>query len=84
MAQGDDIFPIPGTTRIRFLEENLGAFGVKLNLEEVADIRKIIRESESYGERYPPGHTADLFRDTPPLVQLEQNLGNWPYPASLL
>ena len=68
MAQGKDIFPIPGTTRIKFLEENLGAFNVKLSGEEIADIRKLVHESESHGDRYPAPFAADLFRDTPPLV----------------
>jgi len=68
LAQGKDIFPIPGTTRTGFLEENLGAFDVKLSEEEVAKIRKFVEESGSHGDRYPARFTADLFRDTPPLV----------------
>jgi len=37
-AQGDDIVPIPGTKRIKYLEENAGAVDVLLTPEEVASI----------------------------------------------
>ena len=45
LAQGDDIIPIPGTKKIKYLEENLGALKVKLTKEEEQEIR------ESSGER---------------------------------
>ena len=37
LAQGDDIIPIPGTKRIKYLEENWGALNVKLSDEEVKE-----------------------------------------------
>ncbi|KAK0434535.1 NADP-dependent oxidoreductase domain-containing protein, partial [Desarmillaria tabescens] len=36
LAQGDDFVVIPGTKKIKYLEENLGAAKVKLSQEEVA------------------------------------------------
>ncbi len=36
--QGEDVFPIPGTKRIKFLEENIAAFNVKLSKQELAEI----------------------------------------------
>lgn len=34
--QGEDVFPIPGTKRIKYLEENIAAFDVKLSKEDLA------------------------------------------------
>jgi len=65
LAQGDDIIPIPGTTKIERLEENLGALKVKLTKEEEVKIRKVIEEAEVRGGRYPEGFTSALFADTP-------------------
>ena len=53
MAQGDDIIPIPGTKKIKYLEENLGALGVKVSAEEEKEIRSLVDTAEVYGLRYP-------------------------------
>ncbi|CAB4410695.1 unnamed protein product [Rhizophagus irregularis] len=42
LAQGDDIVTIPGTKRMKYLEENLGGVNVQLTSEELSEIRKII------------------------------------------
>lgn len=65
MAQGDDIFPIPGTTQIDRLKENIRAVNVKLSKEDIDLIRKACENAQVYGERYP--NTSDLFADTPAL-----------------
>jgi aryl-alcohol dehydrogenase-like predicted oxidoreductase len=65
MAQGDDIFPIPGTTNLERLDENLGAFNVKLTKEEEQEIRKASENAEVVGERYPSMMVKALFADTP-------------------
>ena len=52
LAQGDDFIPIPGTKRIKYLEENLGAANVTLTKDELAEIRKIIDSIEVHGDRY--------------------------------
>lgn len=67
MAQGDDIFPIPGTTKVERLEENVGSLKVKLTKEEEQKIRKACEEAEVHGSRYPEAFSAALFADTPPL-----------------
>ncbi len=67
MAQGDDIFPIPGTTSISRLEENLGSLQVGLTPEEERIIRKACEETEVSGSRYPEMLMAATFVDTPPL-----------------
>lgn len=40
--QGDDVFPIPGTKQIKYLEENIAAFDIKLSKQELAEIDQLI------------------------------------------
>lgn len=65
MAQGPDVFPIPGTTKIERLDENLGALKIQLSKEEEQAIRKACEEAEIHGDRYPQAMAAALFADTP-------------------
>jgi aryl-alcohol dehydrogenase-like predicted oxidoreductase len=67
LAQGDDFFPIPGTTSLARIEENVGSLKIKLNEEDEAEIRKACHEAEAAGERYPEAFAIGLFADTPPL-----------------
>lgn len=67
MAQGDDIFPIPGTTNLDRLEENLASTKITLTKEEEQEIRKACEAAEPAGHRYPPAFAASLFQSTPPL-----------------
>ncbi|RFU77506.1 aldo keto reductase [Trichoderma arundinaceum] len=67
LAQGSDIFPIPGTKKIKYLEENLGAVSVALTRDEEAEIRKAIDETEVIGGRYSDVLSDHLFADTPAL-----------------
>lgn len=67
LAQGEDIIPIPGTTKIKYLEENLGALKVKLTKEEEHEIRQLVENAEVHGDRYPEMMMGHLFADTPPL-----------------
>ena len=67
MAQGDDIIPIPGTKKIKYLEENMGALNVKLTKEEDQQIRKVVEAVDIQGARYPEAMAKSLFGDTPPL-----------------
>lgn len=46
LAQGDDFFPIPGTTNQDRLDENLGAFNVKLTADEEKEIRQTCESAE--------------------------------------
>lgn len=52
LAQGDDVVPIPGTRHRSRLEENLGAAGVELAGEEVAEIDAVFPPGAAAGERY--------------------------------
>ena len=53
MAQGDYIFPIPGTKRIKYLEENAGALDVVLTLDDLATIDAFFPKDIAAGTRYP-------------------------------
>ncbi|MBE9225931.1 aldo/keto reductase [Phormidium sp. LEGE 05292] len=54
LAQGEDIVPIPGTKRIKYLEENVAAAeGVALTLDELEMIDRIAPKGVASGERYP-------------------------------
>jgi aryl-alcohol dehydrogenase-like predicted oxidoreductase len=52
LAQGDDVVPIPGTKRLRYLDENLGANQVSLTPEELRQIDAILPAGAASGERY--------------------------------
>ncbi|KAG6839153.1 hypothetical protein C0991_005394, partial [Blastosporella zonata] len=52
LAQGEDFLVIPGTKKIHYLEENIGAAQVHLSKEEVDSITKICNEAEIPGARY--------------------------------
>ena len=53
LAQGNDIFPIPGTKKIKYLEDNAGAVHVSLAPEELAEIDRILPPGSATGNRYP-------------------------------
>jgi len=52
LRQGDDIVPIPGTKRVRYLEENLAAAAIELTAEELARIEEAAPRGAAAGERY--------------------------------
>jgi len=52
MAQGDYIFPIPGTRRLKYLEENAGSVNVQLSEDELKHIDAVFPKDAAAGERY--------------------------------
>ena len=52
LAQGEDIVPIPGTKRVRYLEENLGALEVRLGDDELRRLEAAFPLGAAAGERY--------------------------------
>jgi aryl-alcohol dehydrogenase-like predicted oxidoreductase len=52
LAQGDDIVPIPGTKRRKYLEENVGALTVTLSKQELDEIELIAPKGVAAGTRY--------------------------------
>ncbi|HEX4949317.1 MAG TPA: aldo/keto reductase [Blastocatellia bacterium] len=53
-AQNVDIVPIPGTTKLHRLEENLGAINVELTADDLREIDSAVSQLDIQGERYPP------------------------------
>ncbi|MGK5628645.1 aldo/keto reductase [Streptomyces sp. URMC 123] len=53
LGQGEDIVPIPGTKRRRYLEENVAAVALELTEEDRAALRAAVPEEAVAGERYP-------------------------------
>jgi aryl-alcohol dehydrogenase-like predicted oxidoreductase len=52
LAQGDDIVPIPGTKRVAYLDDNLGAAGVSFSADELAKIDALLPVGTASGDRY--------------------------------
>ncbi|KAJ7207937.1 NADP-dependent oxidoreductase domain-containing protein [Mycena pura] len=67
LAQGPEFVVIPGTKKIKYLEENVGASQIKLSAEEIAAVRQIAEESEIPGSRYNAARMAGLLLDSPEL-----------------
>lgn len=55
LAQGEDIIPIPGTKRVKYLEQNAAAVDVQLSGSELKSIEEILKKYPETGERYPEG-----------------------------
>lgn len=55
LAQGDDIIPIPGTKRRKYLQENAGAVEVSLSASELQQIGQLLQQNAVAGSRYTPG-----------------------------
>jgi aryl-alcohol dehydrogenase-like predicted oxidoreductase len=53
MAQGNDIVPIPGTKRRKYLEENVAASAVGLNEKDLRRINEVFPRDSAAGARYP-------------------------------
>jgi aryl-alcohol dehydrogenase-like predicted oxidoreductase len=54
LAQGNDLVPIPGTKRLRYLEENMAALNVSLSQGDLKHIEARLAQIEVVGERYAP------------------------------
>jgi aryl-alcohol dehydrogenase-like predicted oxidoreductase len=54
LAQGNDMVPIPGTKRLRYLEDNMGALAVQLTKQDLKETEASFRQMTVAGERYTP------------------------------
>jgi aryl-alcohol dehydrogenase-like predicted oxidoreductase len=52
MSRGDDVVPIPGTKRVKYLEENAAAANIHLTQEEIDRIDAIFPVGVAQGDRY--------------------------------
>ena len=53
LAQGEDVVPIPGTKRVRYLEENAAAAEVELDKEDLQRLDEVVPAGVAAGDRYP-------------------------------
>ncbi len=54
LSRGEDVVPIPGTKRTKYLEENVGAVDVGLSRDDLARIEATVPRASIAGERYSP------------------------------
>jgi aryl-alcohol dehydrogenase-like predicted oxidoreductase len=54
LAQGEHVVPIPGTKRVRYLEENAAAAEVELTADQLAEIDSAVPPGAVSGDRYTP------------------------------
>jgi len=62
LAQGNDMIPIPGTKRVRYLEDNMGALAVNLTPDDLKETDERIRGVSVAGDRYTPEMMAIVNR----------------------
>lgn len=62
LAQGDNLVPIPGTRRIRTLEENIAAADIVLTAEDLAKIEAVFPKGAASGHRYAEAARGALNR----------------------
>jgi aryl-alcohol dehydrogenase-like predicted oxidoreductase len=62
LHQGEDVVPIPGTKRRRWLEENLAAASLALPPKVLAELGRVFAPDAVAGERYAPAHLRYLDR----------------------
>ncbi|WP_435171376.1 aldo/keto reductase [Paenibacillus glycanilyticus] len=60
LEQGDDIVPIPGTKRIKYLEENVGSLAVELTEADLVRIDEAAPRGTAFGLRYPEAAMSGL------------------------
>ena len=53
LAQKPWVVPIPGTTKLHRLEENLGAANIELTADDLREIDSAVSKLDIQGERYP-------------------------------
>ncbi len=62
LHRGDDLVPIPGTTHVENLEDNVGALGVTLTQRDLERIDAVFPKGAAAGERYMEGGMAIVNR----------------------
>jgi len=65
--QGNDVAPIPGTTKVKNLEENIGALSVELTPLEIKEVADLVSSAGVFGDRHGDMNTTWINSETPPL-----------------
>jgi aryl-alcohol dehydrogenase-like predicted oxidoreductase len=59
LSRGEDIVPIPGTKRVKYLEENVGAVDVELTPDDLRRLDEAFPQGVAAGDRYPDMSTVN-------------------------
>jgi aryl-alcohol dehydrogenase-like predicted oxidoreductase len=59
LSRGEDVVPIPGTKRVKYLEENVGAVDVELTDEDLRRLDEAFPHGVAAGDRYPDMSTVN-------------------------
>jgi aryl-alcohol dehydrogenase-like predicted oxidoreductase len=62
LAKGDDLVPIPGTKRRKYLEENAVAATIHLSAAEVAELEAAVPQDQVAGDRYAAANMKSIDR----------------------
>jgi len=62
LAKGNDLVPIPGTKRRKYLEENAAAADIRLTPSEIAELESAVSENEIVGDRYAAANLKAIDR----------------------
>jgi aryl-alcohol dehydrogenase-like predicted oxidoreductase len=62
LAKGEDVVPIPGTKRRKYLEENAAAVDIRLTAEDVAELEAVVPVEAVAGSRYAPAQMKAIDR----------------------
>ena len=62
LEQGDDVVPIPGTKRVSYLEENVGAADIDVTAEQLRRLDELFPPGAVAGERYAESGMASVER----------------------
>ena len=60
LSRGPDVAPIPGTKKIKYLEENAGAADIRLSADDLAEIDRLSPKGAASGQRYPEAMMATI------------------------
>ncbi|KAM0045002.1 putative perakine reductase [Helianthus debilis subsp. tardiflorus] len=71
--QGTDVVPIPGTTKLENLNQNIGALSVKLTPEEMVELESYASSDVVKGERHPYMQMTWINSETPSLSSWKHN-----------
>jgi len=55
LARGEDVIPIPGTKKRKYLEENAAALDITLSAEDISAVEQLVAKYPNMGERYSEG-----------------------------
>ncbi|KAK2075693.1 hypothetical protein QBZ16_001801 [Prototheca wickerhamii] len=87
LGQGEDVVPVPGTRRTRYLEENLSSTAIKLTPDQMRKLSRITDPTNVYGERYDEAvmkaPAAAIPEPTKPVEVVESFQNRWTRPSGL-